>query len=55
MHTYMQAIVTRANISLRFSSNSEADASELIENREEMFARHYMHSDVIFGGSSIIC
>ena len=32
----------RINISSRFSSNSEANASELLENLEDMFLRHYM-------------
>ena len=31
----------------RFSSNSEASALELLENREEIFIRYYMHSDDI--------
>ena len=30
-----------------FSTNSEAAASELVENLEEMFPRYYMDSDVI--------
>ena len=30
----------KANISSRFPSNSEAEASELLENREEMFTRY---------------
>ena len=34
----------RGNISSRFSINSEAFASELIENIEEMFPRSYIHS-----------
>ena len=34
-------------ISSRFSSNSEASASELLENMEIMFPRYYMDSDVI--------
>ena len=29
----------------RFSSNSEANPSELLENHEYMFSRYYMHSD----------
>ena len=33
---------------LRFSCNSEAFASELLENLEEIFARHYyMHNAMI--------
>ena len=31
------------NISSRFSSNSEADASELLENLEEMFPWYYIY------------
>ena len=30
-------------MSSRFSSNSEADASELLENREEMLPRYACH------------
>ena len=33
------------HISSRCSSNSEAYASELLENTEEMFSLYYMHSD----------
>ena len=29
--------------SSRFSRNSEADASEFVENLEEMFHQYYMH------------
>ena len=29
-----------------FSSNTEAKASELLENFEEMFPCYYMHSDI---------
>ena len=39
--------VPRKHISSRFSGNSEAFASELLENLEEMFPRYYMDSDVI--------
>ena len=39
METYHYAYGTRRNIFSRFSSNSEAFASELIENLEEMFPR----------------
>ena len=39
--------IERENISSGFSSNSEASASELLENPEEMFHRYYMDSDVI--------
>ena len=35
------------NNSSRFSSNSEADASELLENPEEMFPWYYMHSNIL--------
>ena len=36
------------NISSRFSSNSEAVASELPENREEMFPRYVQTQTVIY-------
>ena len=36
----------RRNISSKFSSNSEADASELLENLEDIFLQHYVHIDV---------
>ena len=35
------------NISSRFSSNSEAFASELLENLEELFRRNWIDGDVI--------
>ena len=38
LHSY-----TISNISSIFSSNSEAEASELLENIEETFPRFYMH------------
>ena len=41
-----------ANISSRFPSNSEANASELLGNLEELFPLYYMHSDVAKG---LIC
>ena len=34
------------NISSRFSKYSEANASVLLENLEEMFPQYYMHRDV---------
>ena len=34
------------NKSSSFSINSEADASELPENWENMFSRYYLHSDI---------
>ena len=34
------------NYSSRFSNNSEAFASGLLKNCEELFPRHYMHSDL---------
>ena len=34
------------NISLRFSTNSEANASELVENLNEMFPRFFMYIDI---------
>ena len=37
----------RGNLYTRVSSNSEAFASELLDNLEEMFLRYYMHSDVV--------
>ena len=37
---------TISYISSRLSSNSEAFASELLENLEEMFPLHYMHNDM---------
>ena len=33
-------------ISSRFSRNSEANTTELLENLEEMFPRYYTNSDV---------
>ena len=39
---YSSETVGFVDISSRFSSNSEADASELPENLEEMFPRYYM-------------
>ena len=36
----------RVSIYSRFSSNSEAHASELLENREEMFTRYFNGSTV---------
>ena len=36
-----------SNISSRFSSNSEADASELLENIEEMFLRYNIQSRTV--------
>ena len=41
-------------IFLRFSRNTEADASEYLENLEIIFYWYYMHSDVFFLGSNII-
>ena len=46
VHTLL--LVTR-NISSRLSSNSEAFASELLENIEEMFLRYYYKH--VFNGS----
>ena len=37
----------RGNISSRFSCNSEADASELQENLEDMLPWYYMHSNMV--------
>ena len=36
----------RRNKSSSFSINSEADASELPENWENMFSRYYLHNDI---------
>ena len=33
--------------SSRFSSDSKADASELLENRDEMFPLCYQHGDIL--------
>ena len=38
--------VTTINISSIFSRNSEASASEFLENLEEMFPRYFMHNDI---------
>ena len=43
---YSLFYLKQGNISSWFSRNSEADASELLENWKEMFPRYYMHSDV---------
>ena len=37
----------------RFSDNSEANASELSENLEEMISLYYMHSDIYVPGSNL--
>ena len=42
------------NISSIFSSNSEEEASELLENIEEMLPRYYMKSHVIIEFKSSI-
>ena len=42
------------NISSRFPSNSEADASELLENLEEMSPWYYMHT-ICFNQVQICC
>ena len=42
----LRLLISR-KISTRFSSDSEADASELLENLVEMFSRYYMNSNVI--------
>ena len=39
-------IVNSQIISSRFSSNSEANASELLENLAGMLSRHYMYNDM---------
>ena len=43
MQSFLQTTIS--NISSGFSSNSEAFASELLENPEEVFPRYYIHSD----------
>ena len=45
----------RGNISTLFSSNSEAKASELLENIEEIFAWYYMHSDAQILNHAVAC
>ena len=37
----------RGNISSKFSSNSEAFASELLQNIKEMFFRYVINNDVL--------
>ena len=37
---------TTGDISSIFSRNSEVNASEYLENIEEMFPHYYMHSDI---------
>ena len=32
----------------RFSTDSEAFASDLLENAEEMFSRYYMHVQILY-------
>ena len=39
--------VVPSHVSSRFSSNSEAFASELLLNLEEMFPRYYVNSNVL--------
>ena len=39
--------MSHSKISWRFSGNSEASASELPENLQEMFPWYYMNIDVI--------
>ena len=46
-HTYPHYYQYQGNISSIFSSNSEANASEFIENCGEMFPQYYTHSDVL--------
>ena len=41
-------------MSYRFSTNSEASASELVENHEDMFPRYYKHSDA-YSEFKIVC
>ena len=53
IHTVFRSWLTnyyqyRENIYLRLSNNSEAFASELLENLEEVFPRYYMYCDVAY-------
>ena len=41
------AVGAITNISSRFPGNFETDASELLEDLEEIFPRYHMHSDII--------
>ena len=41
-------------MSSRFRSNSEADASELLGNLEEIFPRYYVHGNVFWHGDHIL-
>ena len=43
IHIYYQQ---RGTLFSRFSSNSKTNASELLENLEEMFPQYYMHGDM---------
>ena len=52
MKTFMQTIIhdlltTISNLSSKFSSNSEADVAELLDDLVEMFPGYYMHSDML--------
>ena len=44
--TTIQSTTIMRDTPSRFSSNSEASASELLENIEEMFHRYYLRCDV---------
>ena len=44
---------TIKTISLRLSSNSEANASELLGNLDEMFSRYYIHNNELHLACSI--
>ena len=45
------SLITNTNSS-RFSGNSEALASELLENLEDMFSRSNLHKEITFFKSS---
>ena len=41
LYSHLTHILIRRNISSRFSSNSESNASELLEDLEEMFSYYW--------------
>ena len=49
-HSYQH----RGNVSSRFLSNSEANASELLRNIEEMYSRYYMLNDTVIANNNNI-
>ena len=44
MTHYLLSVTRKHSISSRFSMNSEAKASELLENLEDILNRHYKHN-----------